>query len=117
MQAILLLFLVLSKNITYRIKNGLYFIRGANGSGKSSLLTLLANNFEDCVYSPTIPLKSKESSTGESKFKYILNQIKFSKEKAVLFIDEPYANISDKEKIKNILIEESKKRLVVVTIH
>ncbi len=96
---------------------GLYFIKGENGAGKSSLLTLLSSNMKDSVYSPTIPLENDKSSTGQMKAKYILKQIKYSKKDTALFIDEPYSNLSDKTKMSNRLIEESKNRLVVISIH
>lgn len=107
------------ENFILKKEKGLYFIKGKNGSGKSSLLTLLSSYFQDCIYSPTIPvnLENNEKSTGQIKIQYILKQIEFSREKAAILIDEPYSNLSDKNKILNILTEEAKNRLVLANIH
>ena len=104
-------------NFISKQERGLYFIKGENGAGKSSLLTLLSSSFKGSVYSPTIPLESNQSSTGQMKTKYILKQIKFANENAALFIDEPYSNLSDKNRMLDSLTEEAKNRLVVVSIH
>ncbi len=96
---------------------GIYLVKGENGVGKSSLLTLLSNSIKGSVYAPTIPLENNQSSTGQMKSKYILKQIKYSRENTALFIDEPYSNLSDKTKMLNILIEEAKNRLIVISIH
>lgn len=99
--------------------NGLYSIKGENGAGKSSFLIFLTTHFNNYTYIPVNPKSHgiENVSTGQIKFKYILKQLNNIENNSVILIDEPYSNLSNQEKLYEILLKEAQKHLIIITTH
>lgn len=105
-------------------ENGRITIRGENGSGKSSLLLLLKENYKDGAF--LLPVKHhlrfctqlNQSSTGQS-LKKILYEIRDTVKEKVILLDEWDANLdpSNQNELSHLIDEIAKDRCVIEVRH
>jgi ABC-type bacteriocin/lantibiotic exporter with double-glycine peptidase domain len=96
-----------------KMSTGRFTIQGVNGTGKSTFLQTLKEEFEEAIYVPpynsliidledSSEIAMKDMSTGQKQFKNILNilnQIKSAEEYKIFLLDEWDSNL-DQEKIQ-----------------
>jgi len=105
-------------------KTGRITIRGENGSGKSSLLLLIKENYKDDAF--LLPVKHQlrfcsklsHSSTGQS-LKKVLKEIKESVREKVILLDEWDANLdqSNQKELSHLIDEIAKDKCIIEVRH